>query len=585
MSDSKRRKRRAAPPEAAGDTLDTLRRGAPRFSPRTIRWLVLALVCFVSLDIVLVAFNPAPHTGGDNATYVSLAYSLVEYGTYEELFDPARLPHTIYPPVFPALLAGLMLLGARTWIAFKLVAALSAVAAVAVTFLWAERKVGAAWGFGVALTLALSNALVYYSHWILSDVTFLFFTVLALYASERADEPADGADASSGSRGARWMALGIGAAGLAYFTRSAGLPLLVAFGAWLIVRRRWRTLAAGAAVWSVPILLWFLRGRAYGQDGYREEFWLVDPYDPSKGRVGALGLLQRTAANAWSYVGSYIPTGIADIGVLAGAALGLFVVGLGLAGWTWAVRKRVGPTELFLPLYAGLIALWPEIWSGDRFALPLYPILFLYGARFLKEVRFGRIQPALIGAIACAALILPAAKTLWTSRGYAEMCAAMAQSQGPFGCYGPNIRSFVEVAEWSGANLPPGSAVMTRKPSIFYVLSGLPSRMFPFVVDPDAHLALAEEMGARYVLVDRWDVLAGQYVEGALRRMPGAFCVVENFGERTILLGILPPEARGNGLQAGGTAFLRRCPAGYKLDDARLEPPMSPSRIPLLEGL
>ena len=193
------------------------------------RRLPLAIAVFVSAVAVVAAFNPAPHNGGDNAAYVTLGYSLAEHGAYTDLYDPARLPHTKYPPVYPGLLALLMLLGARTWVALKSVSALSTVAAVAFTYLWAERRLGALAALGLAVLVALSSALVYYSHWVLSDPLFLALTLAALWALQRADE--EGAHPG-------WLVGGVTAAGLAYFTRSAGLPLLVAIAGWLAYRRR-----------------------------------------------------------------------------------------------------------------------------------------------------------------------------------------------------------------------------------------------------------------------------------------------------------------------------------------------------------
>ena len=157
------------------------------------RLLALAISLFVSAVLVVSAFNPAPHNGGDNAAYVTLAYSLAQHGTYTDLYDPAGLPHTKYPPVFPGLLAVLLLLGARTWTALKAVTALSTIAAVGFTFLWAERRLGPWPACAVALLLAISSAVVYYSHWILSDPLFVAFTMAALWALEGADE-----------EGARW---------------------------------------------------------------------------------------------------------------------------------------------------------------------------------------------------------------------------------------------------------------------------------------------------------------------------------------------------------------------------------------------
>ena len=167
-------------------------------------------------------------------------------------------------------------------------------------------------------------------------------------------------------------------------------------------------------------------------------------------------------------------------------------------------------------------------------------------------------------------------------------CAAAVQVGGPFACYGPRVGAFVEAAEWSGANLPVGSSVLTRKPRIFYVLSGVPSRTFPFDVAPRAHLSLADSLGARYELVDQWDGQAGRFVVGAVRGDPGAFCSVRGFGADggTQLLGILPSRRRGHGIAtADASVRIGGCPEEYVRGEAAVPYDPSSSRIPLLAGL
>jgi 4-amino-4-deoxy-L-arabinose transferase-like glycosyltransferase len=546
--------------------------------------LTLGVVLFISGVLVVGAFNPSPHNGGDNAGYVSLAYSLVANHSYTDLYDPARLPHTKYPPVFPGLLAFLIMLGARSWTVLKSVSALSTIAAVGFTYLWAERRLGALGGVAVALVFAASSAVVYYSHWILSDPLFLALTMASLWALEAADE-------SDARRG--YLVAGIAAAGLAYFTRSAGLPLLVALFAWLGLRRRWRPWAVSAAVIGLPAALWWWRGRGAGVAEYGTEFWLVDPYQPALGRVGLGGLLGRFGGNLVAYVTAHGPGGVLGVRGSAVAAFGVALTTLALAGWLLAARKRIGPAELFLPLYTGLILLWPEVWSGDRFALPLYPLLFLYAAVALHSAgaRFGRSAQRTLAVVALSVTLLPAGGSWLGSVREASACASRVRVAGPFGCYGGGIGSFVAAAEWMGAALPDGSAVLTRKPRLFYVLSGIPSRTFPFEDDPAVHLALADRLGARYLLLDQWDGLAGRYVGGALQRYPQAFCSVRGFGEGqsmgTQLLGILPPEARGAAAGAsGGEIRIARCPGDYVRAGAPSDYSSSSSmRIPLLDLL
>ena len=543
---------------------------------------LLVLVAVAALVVVWTSFNPTPHAGGDNSGYVALAHGLLTGQGYTDVFDPARLPHTKYPHVFPAFLAVLMALGARTWAALKLSAAIPTVLTAALTFLWAKRRLTSIESFAVALLVVVSAGFVYYSQWILSDPLFVAFTMLALWAFDVADEE----DSRAG-----WVVLGVLATGLAFFTRSAGLPLVVAALGWLALRRRWLALGASAVALGVPMGLWALRGRGEGVAQYGTEFWMVDPYQPALGTIGPLGLLPRVLENLQAYVLQHGPAGVIGAGRPGVALLGVVLTGAALGGWLVTVRRRFGVADLFVPLYVGLLLLWPAVWGGDRFALPLYPLLFLYAGVALHFLRIW-LPPFAGGGVAAVAFLvvfLPAAGTWLDGAEGRRRCETVARRSGPWACYGPNIGYFVDAATWSATGLPPGAAVFTRKPRHFYLMSGHPSRTFPFVGEAAEHLALADALGVRYVLLDQWDGLAAAYVGGAVRERPGAFCWLRAFGPPAEggaqLLGILPPELR-DGSPTGADGTLQPCPPGYLTGTEG--PPadyVSSGRIPLLSDL
>jgi 4-amino-4-deoxy-L-arabinose transferase-like glycosyltransferase len=550
---------------------------------RALRWGLLACAVLVTALLVAGAYNPAPHSGGDNSIYVSLAHSLVSDGTYTERFDPAGLPHSKYPPVFPLFLAALIALGAKTWGAMKSVAVVSTLAAVAFIYLWAERRLGAWTALVVALLYGASAAVVYYSHWVLSDPLFVAFTAAAFWAYEGGKR--------EGSTRPPWIAAAVVLAALAYFTRSAGLPLVVALFACLALERRWRSVGVAAVAIGVPALLWWLRGRD-APASYADEFWLVDPYQPTLGTIGVLDLVPRALANFEAYVTRHAPGGV--IGQSSGglAVLGVAMVGATLWGWARTLRERIGIPEVFLPLYFGLILLWPLVWSGDRFALPLYPLVFFYGAVALRDItaRAPRYLSAPLVAVTLLAVLLPAGVSWLGARREAQACARVVEAEGPFGCYGPGVAAFVEAARWSGQALPDGASVMTRKPGHFYVLSGVPSRTFPFDPTPDAQLEAADALGVRYVLIDEWDSLARVYVAGAVVRRPGAFCFVRAFGRPgeggAQLIGILPADQRSDERPAANEqARIAMCPASYGDAAAVYSSSSSSDTIPLLGSL
>ncbi|GMR13833.1 MAG: hypothetical protein BMS9Abin29_2052 [Gemmatimonadota bacterium] len=578
----KRRKRRPArstdsrsPAEVAYEAAEEKRR------QRRLGIAAAVLVLGIQIAATVMALNPAPHNGGDNAGYLSLAHSLVTAGTYVEQWDPEARPHTKYPPVYPAILAGAMVVGAEGWGAFKAISVFFVVVSVFVTFLWALERRGPGFAVVLALLLAFSPAMLWSSRWILSDPPFLALTLLTLWAFHHAArERASPA----------WLWAGAAAAILATFTRTAGLPLVLAVGGWLVLERRWKSLAAFGAAFALPSGFWWLRSQNSGGAEYVSEFWMINPYDPDLGNVGVGGLASRVLENLNGYVFTHIPAGLAPYprGVLA--ALGLMLVGAAVVGWALRLRRERSVTELFTPLYFGLILVWPAVWSGDRFALPLYPLLLFYAGEALVDGsrRLHRRLPWAVAGLAVAVLGVPAVHAWSGLVREASACAKVVEESGPFGCYSIGFQEFTLVARWAGENLPDGAAVFTRKPRIFYTLSGVPSRTYPLSRDPERFFREADAAGIEYVVLDRVDQLGELYVGSVVGARPEAFCSLIAArgadGGRTDVLGILGPDASGVPAAESdqGEVSIQACPPAMVRAVARDLPPYSASRLPLL---
>jgi hypothetical protein len=550
------------------------------------RGVALALLAVVLCQGLLVAlmFTPAPHTGGDNAAYVSLAHSLTEEGAYRELWTAGEPPHSKYPPVFPLLLGLPLLLGVKGWVGLKMVPVLCTLLAGVFTFLWVREREGVAPAAGVALLVALSDGVLDYSRWILSDPTFLALTVAGLWALERARGRRTGSAAPTAPREG-WVVLGLAFVLMAYFTRSAGIPLVVAALLWLALERQWRAGGAFLAVFGILAALWWWRGRIPGEGAYASEFLLLDPYQPELGRVGVGDMLGRMGENAVAYVTRLIPEGVVGLeGPLLGV-LGIGLVLLALVGWLRALWKDRGPAELFLPLYFGLLLLWPVVWSGDRFALPLLPLLFFYAATALFWIlgpRKGALRTAVAG-FAFLLLALPALKSWSVEVQSARQCAPLAR-EDPYACYGSTVQEYAALARWAGRNLPGGASVITRKPRIFFLLGGVKAQSLPFTTEAETFLEAARTLGSRYATLDRWDGLSRHYLGSVIRARPGVFCHVTGVAPHgevgTQLLGILPGEGERAG--RGEQVRLEPCPGAMTLSEARDLPSVPPGDIPLL---
>lgn len=533
-------------------------------------WLLLGILLLVQGVLIQGVFLPSPHSGGDNAGYVALAHALVSGQGYTEVWDPAAPAHTKYPPVFPALLALAMALGAAGWASLKIVPVTATLVAVTGVFLWARRRLGDEAGFAVALLTGLTPSLLYHSHWLLSDVPFLAFTALALW---RLEALGGGDGAPDGAASPSWPSLLAATllVGLAYFTRSAGLPLVLAGVAALAWGRRWRETAAVGAGVGIPALFWLLRSRTAGpgEGRYGSEFLLVDPYQPDLGPAGIGDFAGRVWANLTGYGTRFLPETFFGDASPALVALALALVALAVAGWVRAVRRGPGPAELFLPLYAGLILLWPPVWSGDRFALPLAPLLLVFAADGLRSLADRAGSGTRTAALAAAVLLVaaPALRDWLETRDEQAACRGALEAGGPWACGGNALVDFVAAARWAGETLPEGSAALTRKPRIWYVMSGVPTRTYPFTETPGALRADAGEAGAGYVVLDFLGNQGARFVGAALAAEPRSFCQVGVFGggggiPATHILGILPAGEDSGSRVVDGQIRMAVCGGG-----------------------
>ena len=574
--------------------------------------LVLAGILLAQSVIVALVFTPLPHSGGDNAGYISLAHSLLDRGAYLEIWDPGDPPHTKYPPVFPILLAMAILLGAKSWAALKMVPAFFTVMAVAFTFLWARDRRGLTLGLVVALLLGLSESVVYYSQWILSDPTFLALTMAALWALQKSLGPAETPEVAvtpevvktpqavetpevavtpeaAGMRGGKdvWLVVGMALVVVAYFTRSAGLPLAAATLFWLGIQKRWKALAGFAVAFGFPAFLWWLRGSGLGGSEYTSEFWLVDPYQPHLGTIGPLELLDRLTGNLVTYVTRIVPAGVAGDGMSIIPPLGIGLGLVALVGWFRMLREKVGAAELFFPLYFGLILLWPPAWSGDRFALPLLPLMFFYAGVALLWLLGAfpvKVRGAAVGVLVLA-LALPAGLQLHLMAKGAWACRELTRIGSSRECLSPAQGEYLALAEWSGENLPDGAVVTTRKPRTFFLMSGVKTQSIPLLTDPDDFLISLRERESRYVSLDLLDGMSGYYVYPVLLERLSAFCGLVQVGAPgqtgTQLLGVAEADA-GAGAEGEASQALARCPGEMFRASPRERGPAGGWDIPLL---
>ena len=485
------------------------------------QWAMPVVFGIVHLILALLAFHQAPYGGGDDATYISLARSLLQRHEYRDIWDPAMPLHTQYPPVFPMIVAGLLATGLDIVNGLRLTMEVISSLAVFASCLWLRRVTTRGIAFCAGFFIALSPEVVRLGMEVLSDYTFWLFSILALLAWRTAEKHAD---AEKTAIPVKWVVISAIVTLLAYFTRSAGAPLLLAVFIWLAIRKDFRAFAITAALSAPPIFAWWLRGRHANGGGYLAPFLAVDPYDPSRGNVSASEMLHRFGANLHDYSARHIPKmiyGNPRQMMWLGASVGL----LAIIGWFIRVRKP-SVAEIWFPIYVALVLLWPVTWGGGRFLMPIAPLIALYAVQAIAEAtsRYKRPHeiaiPLLVGA---SVLILPDLKN---QADIGRDCRARYADGDHFPCTDPAFSDFFEEAEKARGHLPPGSVVLSRKPTIYFVHSGYQSRLYPLTAVPDSLFNLASRINAHYVVIDQITDLAPRYLHPILLARRDDFCVI-----------------------------------------------------------
>jgi hypothetical protein len=231
---------------------------------------------------------------------------------------------------------------------------------------------------------------------------------------------------------------------------------------------------------------------------------------------------------------------------------------LALGGWVRRIRApRVA--ELFLPLYIGLLFVWPDVWSGERFLLPALPLILFHAADMLLvgARRFAPTYAFAAGGVVLALLLVIALPGIAEASRTGRACSALHRAGDRYPCVGAVWDDFFELAELTPQMLPDSAVVLTRKPRLFHAIADTRSTIYPFNTDPATFFATADSVGARYVIYDQLAGTADAYLRPALLRKAGAFCIMRiTPATGTMLFGIRAdhaavPDAGEAGLSAG----------------------------------
>ena len=532
---------------------------------------VLALL----LLLAAVASHWIPRLSGpidlhyDGATYYVLAESLAAGKGYRLLNEPGEIEALQYPPLFPLWIAAHMRLAGSADPALiapllRVSQALLSLALAGALFALARRFLPLWPALFATLLSTLSFRTVYLSDLLFPELLFTLLSVLFFLAA--------------GARRTGWRRLAGPLAAAAFLTRTIGVALLAVWVAEALFARRWKAVLVRGLLALVPVAAWQGHGarvessadyqrpayayqRApylYNNVSYGRNLFLIDPFAPERGFIGAGGLARRCADNASrlpTYIGELVLAPVAEFAWpidRAAVALGfgvdprpqlrvfLALAGLvTLVGLAWFARSVEHGPPLYVLGSLLVIALTPWQHQFWRYLAPLTPFFALAFAYVLE--RAARSAAVRGRRVARAAVLLCA---LFTLAAQLKSTRSMfARSWAPFEWrteQGTALRGHAFYVEeewraleqafgWLRAHAAPGEVVASTVPQLAWLGTGLPSVWPPFDPDPAAALAALDSVPVRYVIVDELTFLdvTQRYARALVEAQPESFELVQ----------------------------------------------------------
>jgi hypothetical protein len=483
------------------------------------KWIFLGILLLGFCLLYPYTFDKKLALLGDNASYYMLGKALATGEGFVTLYNPDKTPHNHYPPGYPALISGVYSLFPENIQAIKIFNGLCLLGSLVMVFLVVSRlSESVRMGFAVAFLCLLNTHLLWYGSIMMSEVPFLLVSLLVLWAFLHTEE-------TKKPWVDKWFWIGLVLMGAAYYMRSLGIALLGGVVFALLWRKQWLHIAAWLVGFIALALPWFIRGQKLGGGSYLRQLTLINPYNPDLGQAGFSDFLARFINNFKRYVTIEIPHGLfpgREALYNEPATFGMWVTGFAIMGLAvYGLVKTPRFRNLVMGYLLGtffILMLWPDIWNGVRFMLPVVPLLLFYFLKGIFEIVQGTLQFLSIGKRFHPALFLGLGIFYW---GAIQTLHADAKSP-----VGNNWANYFEIATWIKENTPPHTLVACGKPELFYIYSGTPTFRFQFTKDDQALLTHLRERKADYVVIDQVYGNTVNYLLPAVQKNPDKFEVI-----------------------------------------------------------
>ncbi|MCH8927393.1 MAG: phospholipid carrier-dependent glycosyltransferase [Candidatus Marinimicrobia bacterium] len=423
--------------------------------------LILGFIFVISYSYI---FDGKLDLNGDNFKYLNYATSIIDGNGYSSPHTPDFPPTNWFPPGYSTILALAMFITGKKIVLFKIINGLFFLGTVLI-FNNLMRRItdDAVFSFSVSLLLLLNSGLLRYSTILMSEMPYLFFSVLAFYCVSKLNDEIK-------FWNSKYFYGAVLSAVAAYYLRTIGIVLIGAITIHWLIEKRWKTAAGFLAGFSVLYLPWIIRNSIHGIKGrYLGTIMSVNPWRPEEGQISSIGeFVDKMMINFYDTVIKGFSEVLFPFIRLNGfSKLPLFALGIIILATTlfgaWKLKRY---RYLFIFYILGNISVF-LIWHGGNGARYVWPLAsfiaycFFYGAYNMINILFESRKKKTPEVLAYGILIL----SLFFIPKLQEMHKAAKHD------YHPAYKNYFELADSVKKMGNNDLVIACRKPAMFYYYS------------------------------------------------------------------------------------------------------------------
>ena len=477
--------------------------------------LVIVLVFITSYSYV---YDSKLDLNGDNANYYMLGKSIATGEGFTNVSGINKSPNNHFPPGYPAIISVIITVFNDSIETLKLFNGFFFLfSGLLLFYLIKSITNNQATATIVSIALLLNTHYLRYATIIMTEVPFLLFSLLTIICFIKSDKRTD-----------FWkdpfFYLTLLSFGTAYYIKTSGIALLGAIILYLVINQKWKEVTAYTGAFVVLFIPWFLRSQNLGGNSYMKQLVMINPYRPELGQAELTNYIDRFFANIIRYISKEIPNAdfpFITVDYRAEASLGMWVLGLLIITLTLYGIWQIKQYRLLILAYVigtfGILSLWPDVWVGVRFMLPIVPFILLGLIHGINSILSKLIPNKPITHWAIALIIIGLIPNL-----------SLLHKQS-ITKYGSNWENYFDLAKWAKSNLDPNTVISCRKPTMFYLYSGTYTSRYKYTEDNNELLDDLEKRQVDYVILDQLGYSSTvRYLYPAISNNPERFSLIKH---------------------------------------------------------